>query len=111
MSKQQQKRRSQGRRGVLERAVQSVGCIEALETRRLLSAGVTPRIQNASAGLNLNHRGFNPALNGVVVGSGYDQINVTGGVSLSGATLGPTLGFKPKVGQKFTIINNDGKDA
>ena len=54
---------------------------------------------------------FYAEINGPNVGSQYDQVNVTGTVSLGGATLNPTLGFAPTTGQQFTIINNDGADA
>ena len=45
--------------------------------------------------------------------TGYDQIKVTGTVNLAGSTLDATLygGFVPKVGQSYTIINNDAADA
>lgn len=45
-----------------------------------------------------------------VSGSGYDQLNVTGGVSLGG-TLGVTLGYAPAAGDTFRIVSNDGNDA
>lgn len=50
-------------------------------------------------------------LNGATAGSGYDQVNTTGTVSLGGSTLSVSLGFTPSVGQSFTIIKNDGADA
>ncbi|MCS6850436.1 MAG: autotransporter-associated beta strand repeat-containing protein, partial [Gemmataceae bacterium] len=53
---------------------------------------------------------FNVTLNGTTVGSQYDQLNVTGTVTLGNATLTGTLGFSPAVGDTFTIINNDGTD-
>ena len=45
--------------------------------------------------------------------SGYDQLNVTGAVSLGNATLAVSVGgsFTPTIGDVFTIINNDGADA
>ena len=45
--------------------------------------------------------------------TGYDQLVVTGTVNLTGSTLDATLygGFVPKVGQSYTIINNDAADA
>jgi autotransporter-associated beta strand protein len=49
-------------------------------------------------------------LNGLSVGSGYDQVLVTGTVTLGGGTLSVLLGFTPTVGNVFTIINNDGTD-
>ena len=47
-------------------------------------------------------------LNGAVTpGTDYDQVNVTGTVTLSGATLNVVVGFVPTAGQVFTIIDND----
>ncbi len=51
-------------------------------------------------------------LNGTTAGTQYDQVNVSGGVTLSGqAQLSVSLGFAPLVGTLFTIIANDGADA
>lgn len=50
-------------------------------------------------------------LNGTTPGVGYDQLKVTGGVTLSNATLDATLNFTPAIGNSFTIIDNDGTDA
>src|SRR5262249_55594674 len=49
-------------------------------------------------------------LDGPDPGSGYDQLDVTGTVSLDDATLNASLGFSPEAGQRFVIINNDGTD-
>jgi len=49
-------------------------------------------------------------LNGPGAGSQYDQIDVTGTVSLGDATLSLSLGFMPPSGTMFTIINNDLSD-
>ncbi|HEY0545157.1 MAG TPA: FG-GAP-like repeat-containing protein [Pyrinomonadaceae bacterium] len=56
---------------------------------------------------------FAPKLNGNTAGSGYDQLNVTGTVDLTGGVLLPAIfpGFTPSVGDVYTIINNDGTDA
>jgi autotransporter-associated beta strand protein len=51
---------------------------------------------------------FDVALNGTTAGSGYDQLNVTGTVSLGSSTLNVTLGFTPAIGTSFTIIHNTG---
>ena len=53
-------------------------------------------------------------LNGATVGSGYDQLNVSGTVTLRNnvqlvVTLGP--GFTPNPGDRFVIVQNDGTDA
>ena len=50
-------------------------------------------------------------INGTTAGAQYDQVNVTGGVTLGNATLNVVLGFTPSAGQNFTIIANDLADA
>ncbi len=50
-------------------------------------------------------------INGTTAGTGYDQMNVTGAVNVSGATLALTLGFTPAAGNSFILINNDSTDA
>ena len=52
-------------------------------------------------------------INGATPGTGYDQINVTGTVTLGNANLYLTLGssFVPSLGQQYVLINNDGADA
>lgn len=72
----------------------------------LASGGVT-----LSAGANLAIQ-----LGGTSPGSAadrYDQLTVTGAVSLGGATLGVTAhnGFSPSHGDTFVIIDQDGSDA
>jgi autotransporter-associated beta strand protein len=57
-----------------------------------------------NAGSTLNIR-----LNGTTAETNYDQIDVTGIVTLGG-TLNITTGFLPPVGSTFTIIDNDGSD-
>ena len=58
---------------------------------------------------------FKAELGGTVAGTGHDQLNVTGGVTLGGATLQTSLinGFQPSTSsdQSFIIIANDGADA
>jgi uncharacterized repeat protein (TIGR01451 family) len=50
-------------------------------------------------------------LNGAAPGTGYDQLKVTGTVTLfSGTTLGVSLGFVPTLGGTYTIVDNDGGD-
>jgi hypothetical protein len=52
-------------------------------------------------------------LNGTTAGAGYDQINVTGAVDLTGATLDLNIGggFQPLLKPPFVILANDGTDA
>lgn len=49
-------------------------------------------------------------INGDTVGTGYDQLNVTGTVALAG-TLDLSLGYTPVENTMFFIVNNDGTDA
>jgi autotransporter-associated beta strand protein len=55
---------------------------------------------------------FAALLNGTSPGTGYDQINVSGTVSLNNSTLNLSVGagFTPAIGSTFTLINNDGAD-
>jgi len=53
---------------------------------------------------------FRVELDGTTVGSGYDQLNVSGTVNLAG-TLNATLGFTPAVNDTFTIIDNNATDV
>ena len=50
-------------------------------------------------------------LNGTAVGTGYDQVAVTGAANLSGANLMVTPGQTIGLGTRFVIVNNDGADA
>ncbi|MCO6459575.1 MAG: VCBS repeat-containing protein, partial [Pirellulaceae bacterium] len=54
---------------------------------------------------------FHVELNGILVGTDYDQLDVTGTVTLNDGNLNVTLGYAPVNGDSFTIINNDGADA
>jgi hypothetical protein len=63
---------------------------------------------------------FHVDINGPAPGTGYDQLNVRGTNTLSGASVGTTGtvlrvrvggGFAPTEGQQFVILNNDGSDA
>ena len=50
-------------------------------------------------------------IQGTTPGTGYDQVSVTGTVTLNNPTLKLTLLGVPSEGQTFTIISNDGVDA
>jgi hypothetical protein len=54
---------------------------------------------------------FETELNGPIVGSGYAQLQVNGGVNLNGATLHLQPGFAATPGAAFLILVNDGTDA
>jgi fibronectin-binding autotransporter adhesin len=90
----------------------TVGTITSTSSGGTVSPGSGPGILNTS---NINWSTGSPTfsieLNGTSAGTGYDQLNVTGTVNLSGATLSGSVGFAPAAGTTFTIINNDGSDA
>lgn len=78
-----------------------------------LAPGTSPGILTTS-NFNANALGgglVEMELNGLTVGSGYDQLNVRGTVNLTSLTLSPTLNFASAATDQFTIINNDGADA
>lgn len=82
-------------------------------TGSIVSPGEGPGILTCS---NFNANGtangiFRAELNGPAPGSGYDQLNVRGTVSLTGITLNASLNYASTVGDQFTIINNDGSDS
>jgi Bacterial Ig-like domain (group 3) len=66
-----------------------------------------PGILTADGDVSLDSAStFSVALNGATAGTGYDQLNATGSVSLGGSTLAGTLGFTPSAGETFTIIKS-----
>ena len=50
-------------------------------------------------------------LNGTTAGSGHDQVDVQGSVTLGNAILDLSLGFTPQIADTFLIINNDLSDS
>lgn len=81
------------------------------------SAKVSPG--NSPGQLNTGNVSFDSSssldeeIGGTTAGTGYDQLNVTGTVSLGSATLNILTynGFTPALGDVYTIINNDSTDA
>ena len=53
----------------------------------------------------------NMEIEGTAAGTGYDQIAVTGTVTISGATLSLTVTDIPSAGATYVLIDNDGSDA
>jgi dockerin type I repeat protein len=51
------------------------------------------------------------AINGKTVDLQYQQLNVTGGIDLTGEHLLLTGAFSPSPGDKFILVNNDNSDA
>jgi autotransporter-associated beta strand protein len=87
----------------------TVGTITA--TSGTVAPGLSPGILNSGT-VDFNAATtFSVELDGLTAGTGYDQLNVTGTVSLGGATLTLLPGFAAPAGAVFTIINNDLGDA
>lgn len=77
-----------------------------------IAPGTSPGILNSGNVTLQSGSAFNAELNGTTVGTQYDQLNVTGTVTIgSNVTLNGSLGFTPAAGDTFVIINNDGSDA
>lgn len=77
---------------------------------RLLAPGVSPGILTCS-NLTLDVlSAFAVEVNGTTPGTGYDQLEVHGTVSLGNALLSISNTIGVVAGQSFTIINNDGAD-
>ncbi len=69
--------------------------------------GTSPSIQNTGNYSNAGTLGIE--IDGSAVGTGYDQVNVTGTVSLSGL-LSITMGYTPAVNELFFILANNDSD-
>ena len=85
----------------------SVGAL-TIDAGGTLAPGNSPGILNTG---NYNQAGtLSLELNGTTAGTGYDQVNVAGSVTLSGI-LAATVGYTPVNGQLLFILLNDGVDA
>jgi hypothetical protein len=88
----------------------AVGTVNAF-SGGTVSPGLSPGSLNCS-NLSLNSSGtYFVELNGTNAGVDYDQLNVTGTVSLGQGALLGTVGFNPPISNSFVIIKNDGADA
>jgi autotransporter-associated beta strand protein len=79
-----------------------------------LSPGNSPGILNTGSVLLSPGADFLVDLGGATAGNGpsnYDQLNVTGTVSLNGADLLVSLGYAPTVGDLLFLLRNDGTDV
>ncbi len=82
-----------------------------------ISSGATLSPGDGAGSLATGRLGLSPGatltvdLNGLMAGVSFDQINVTGTVSLDGATLSTSFGFTSAANNCFQIISNDGTDA
>lgn len=78
----------------------------------VVAPGMSPGILN-SANLSANGGSIDAEIGGTTAGN-FDQLNVTGTVNLGSSTalnVSHWNGYRPAVGDSFTIINNDGADA
>lgn len=90
----------------------TTGAITVTAPGASISPGASPGIIN-SGNLSLTAGStVNIEVNGPIVGTQYDQLNVTGTVALGNANLNVMVSnlYTPAVGQTFTIVNNDGID-
>jgi hypothetical protein len=79
-----------------------------------LAPGASPGILTISGNLTLaSNAVFAVELNGTIVGSQYDQVNVIGSVNITDSVLNITLGYTPNPtnGDTFVIVNNDDVDG
>jgi fibronectin-binding autotransporter adhesin len=82
--------------------VLSGGTVAPGNSPGILSAGNTDLQAGSTLGMEIN---------GPAVGTGYDQLNVTGSVSLAGALSVSLGGYTPVNSALFFILANDGTDA
>ncbi len=79
------------------------------DTTSTIAPGNSPGCLNSGDAMVPN---LDVELGGTTVCDGYDQLNVTGTVSLNGSlTTSFYGGFTPKAGDTFVIVKNDGSDA
>lgn len=84
----------------------------AVENGGAISPGNSPGIMVLNGNLNMKTGAIlTVEVNGTNVGTQYDQLQVNGGVTINGATLGITFGFAPVAGNTFVLIDNDGNDS
>ncbi len=76
-----------------------------------VAPGVSPGILNTGNVSFTSGSNFDVEINGTTVGTQYDQLNVTGSVSLGGATLNLSGTHTPVAGDTFIIVNNDSTDG
>ncbi len=85
-----------------------------VSTGGTLAPGASPGILNVTGGLTLDDDStFAVELNGVTAGTLYDQVNLTGGLTLgtSNVNLEVSLGYTPSVSDFFVVVLNDDIDA
>ena len=72
-----------------------------------VSPGVSPGILNTGTVTFNGGSAFAVEINGTTAGTQYDQLNVTGSVTLGNATLNVSGTYTPAPADSFIIINND----
>lgn len=72
-----------------------------------VSPGNSPGTMTITGNYSLNSGDLFMELDGTTAGTGYDQLIVTGDVSLAG-DLALSVGFAPSMGDMFKIIDNQG---
>ncbi len=90
-----------------------VGALSISSIGTLAPGDLSPGILDTGDVSLVNDSIYSVELLGRTVDSEYDQLNVTGGVNLGTqhGFLTVSLGFRPTVGDVFTIINNDDTDG
>ncbi len=91
--------------------VGSISCVVSGTLHKFLNPGGSPGILTCSNVVLDSQTTFDVELNGPSPGSGYDQLNVYGSVTLNNAALSVTLGYTPSFGDCFVFVNNDGSDS
>jgi autotransporter-associated beta strand protein len=89
------------------------GTVGAIAAYGDISPGNSPGILNSSNVTFSSFGNYTVELTGPNPGSGYDQLNVSGTVSIANATLTviPNFTAPVSIGQQFVIITNDLADA
>jgi autotransporter-associated beta strand protein len=89
----------------------TVGPVSLTSVSAIVAPGDSPGILNCGS-FGGGGGTLQVELNGTTPGPlGYDQLNVSGSVNLTGMSLSGTLGFASATNDQFTIINNDGIEA
>lgn len=92
-------------------AIGGTGTVGALTVAGgTVGPGNSPGVLNVQGDYTQTTGTLNVELNGTTLGTQYDQLNVTGLVTLGGALTG-TVGYTPVNGDLLFILANDGADA
>jgi autotransporter-associated beta strand protein len=95
------------------KTVGGIGTIQGSTTiQGILAPGNSTGILNNLGDIELEITStFQMEIGGTVAGTGYDQLNVTGSVTLAGLLAVNTGLYNPNSGDLFFLIKNDGVDA